>query len=205
MTNHSSSPSAAAEALIAQLRKKLRNLATEFANGDINREQFQTLYERYQSQINLAALAADELAARPVGNTDETIAIRRNLEGKALAMAVYHYRSQRFIEQVGNFEVPYAAIRDILHDIAERAAVDEPLEPQTHPYGERYLLFVAGKYTVSIMVFSHEPVVRQIATVQNMHADFEVANAAVLQRAQVTGDLAVPFFALVMRSLRKRM
>lgn len=205
MTNPSNSPTAAAEALIAQLRKKLRDLATEFANGEINREQFHTLYERYQSQINLAALAADELAARPMGSTDETIAIRRNLAGKALGLAVYHYRSGRFIETLGNFDIPNADLRPILQDLAERAAAGEPLEPQTHPYGEHYLLFVAGKYTVSIMLFSHEPVVRQIATVQNMHADFEVANAAVLGRPRVVGELAVPFFSLVMRSLGRRM
>ncbi|MFQ3534423.1 MAG: hypothetical protein SNJ58_00965 [Aggregatilineales bacterium] len=204
MTNRPTSPTAAAEAMIAQLRKKLRDLANEFANGDINREQFHTLYERYQSQINLAALAADEYAARPAGSADETIAIRRNLSGKALAMAVYHYRSGRFIETLGAFAVPYADVRSTLKELAERAAEGEILEPQTYPYKEHYLLFVAGRYTASIMVFSHEPVVRQITTVQNMHTDFEVANAAVLERPHVVGELAVPFFSLVMRSLGKR-
>jgi hypothetical protein len=204
MSDRPTSPIAAAEAMIAQLRKKMRDLANEFANGEINREQFHTLYERYQSQINLAALAADEYAARPTATSDETIAIRRNLSGKALAMTVYHYRSAQFIETLGGYDVPFADVRDILRTIAERAAEGEPLEPQTHPYKGHYLLFVPGKYTLSMMVFSHEPVVRQIATVQNMHADFEVANAAVLQRPQVTGELAVPFFSLVMRSLGKR-
>lgn len=203
MTNHPPNPTAAAEALIAQLRKKLRDLANEFANGDINREQFHTLYERYQSQINLAALAADEYAARPSSSPDETIAIRRNLVGKALAMAVYHYRSERFIETLGGFDVPHAQLRPTLKQLAEYAAEGELPEPQTHPYKEHYLLFVAGRYTASIMLFSHEPVVRQITTVQNMHADFEVANAAVLNRPRVVGELAVPFFSLVMRSLGK--
>ncbi|MDW8298826.1 MAG: hypothetical protein RML95_05770 [Anaerolineae bacterium] len=205
MTDRATNPTAAAEALIAQLRKKLRDLATEFANGEINREQFHTLYERYQSQINLAALAADEFAARSSVTTDETIAIRRNLAGKALAMAVYHYSSQRFIETLGNFDVPYADIRDTLTEIAGRAAEGELLEPQTYPYKDHYLLFVAGKYTASVMVFSHEPVVRQTTTVQSMHADFEVANAAILKYPHVIGELAVPFHALIMRSLGKRM
>ncbi|MCE7946017.1 MAG: hypothetical protein DYG88_01160 [Chloroflexi bacterium CFX4] len=204
MSDAPTSQTAVAEAMIATLRKKLRDLANEFANGDINREQFHTLYERYQSQINLAALVADEAAARPAATADETIAIRRNLSGKALAMAVYHYRSERFIETLGGFDVPYASVRDILNALRELAAQNDVVEPQTHPYKEHYLLFVSGKYTVSMMVFSHEPVVRQITTVQNMHADFEVANAAVLRHPRVIGELAVPFFSLVMRSLGKR-
>src|SRR5688500_18935830 len=77
---------------IAQTRNKMKQLVDDFAEGKLNREQFQVLYERYQSQINgvkLILAENDPTSWAEALDGDETITLRKRLLAKATSMAIY--------------------------------------------------------------------------------------------------------------------
>lgn len=196
--------------LIEQLQNKMHKLAAEFASGEINREQFHSIYEHYQTQINLASRMLDDAdqltrnAVMPGLQAGHTIMLRKQLTGMAKSMAVYYYATAQFLELLGDFDVPLKAIARRLGELAYRAENGEQCEPELVPSGSDYLLFVPGKYTATIMVFSHEPIVRQVGTVRHMHNDFETANEAALRSGRADASrLVYPFLAFVRRNLQK--
>lgn len=193
------------EQLITQLQQKMRALAADFARGEINRDQFHTLYERYQAQMNLATMV-EEASAMPsnAGMQEGTIAIKNRLMGKAVKMAIYHHHARRIVENIGNFDVPLSVLEPIMDGILALQSAGEALAPQTHEYGSMWLLVAPGRYSSALMVFSNEPVVRQVSSVQAMHADFEVANEAILRANTPNGELALPFFSIIVKTLTTR-
>ncbi len=190
MTDVSSSPRqiavqqiAEGQMLIEQVQSKMRKLADEFAAGEINREQFYKIYEHYQTQINLATAMIAEADVLSLGTFSpaETIAIRKQLTGKAKAAAVYYHETSQFLETIGDFELPVAMLTTTLTGIADEVERRGTAEPVSIPVGRDWVLFVPGQYSTAIMVFSNEPVMRQVAIVQNMHHNFETANQAALR------------------------
>ena len=202
-------PGIDAQALITQLEGKMRRLADEFALGEINREQFQSVYEHYLGQMNLAnALLADaENAAFTTVQSGETVVIKHQMMAKAKGMAVYYHPSAQtlqVLETLGDFEIPFAEIEPVLRSRAADAILKTPPEPQVRELGREYVLYITGRYSTAVMLFSHEPVIRQIATVQTMHRDFETANESRLRADSADArQLVYPFAAIVRRSIRR--
>lgn len=212
---------AKASALIAQLRVKMRKLADEFARGDINREQFHKIYEHYQSQLNLAASTLAQMGDQKVENiqSGETIMLRKQLTAIARAAVVYHHASGEMIETIGELGFPVDTLLPTLTAIAEQVKGGEghptkfaprgdtgaPLpESQIVTVGKDWALFVPGEFSTAVMIFSNEPVIRQIEIVENMHRDFEIANDAALRSGQTqAAKLVYPFLAFVRRSVKR--
>jgi hypothetical protein len=62
---------------------------------------------------------------------------------------------------------------------------------------DRWVVFVPGKYTVSVAVFSLEPAVAQIELIEDMQRDFERANAQALQQNRFNpAEMVFPHRAL---------
>lgn len=195
----------AAQDLSKVLRAKLRKIAEEFANGEINTEQFHTLYERYQAQLNLLSIASDQAQLKAMSGQEETVHIRSRLMGKAQSLAVYHHATGRLIEKIGEFTTPLPDLMPIINLLLGTLRAGKPVEPRVQPIEGGYALFVAGKFSTTIMVFDHEPNVRQVGAIQAMHDDFEVANAAALGRERPEDmKLASPFISFVMKTLQKK-
>lgn len=192
--------------LIEQVQGKMRKLADEFAAGEINGEQFYKIYEHYQVQINLASAMIAEADVLSLGNftSSETIAIRKKLTGKAKAAAVYYHETSQFLETIGDFELPVAMLTTALSAIVDQVQSRGTAEPVTQQVGRDWVLFVPGRFSTAIMVFSNEPVMRQVAIVQNMHRNFETANEAALRSGQTNAaKLVYPFMTFVRRSVAK--
>lgn len=188
-----------------QLQAKLRRLADEFAAGEINREQFYSIYEHYQAQLNLASAMLDEVevGGMPTASNVETIMLRKKLTAVAQSAAVYLNQGAQLIETLGAFQVPEAVVKTTIRGIVEHMLKNGLApEPITQQHGNEWVLYMPGRYSTVIMTFTHEPVIRQVAIVQNMHHDFETANEAAL----VSGDtkaakLVFPFVAFVKKSI----
>lgn len=155
--------------------------------------------------MNLATMV-EEASAMPsnAGMQEGTIAIKNRLMGKAVKMAIYHHHARRIVENIGNFDVPLSVLEPIMDGILALQSAGEALAPQTHEYGSMWLLVAPGRYSSALMVFSNEPVVRQVSSVQAMHADFEVANEAILRANTPNGELALPFFSIIVKTLTTR-
>jgi len=207
MTTSSNPQAAQAQALITQIQAKQRKLADEFAAGEINREQFYKIYEHYQHQLNLASamLAEADLPQMQTMSAGETIAIRKKLTPMATAAAVYLHESGEILERIGDFNISLETLKSTLSGIIQQVKDTLEAEAQTMAVGADWVLFMPGRYSTAIMVFSHEPVMRQIAIVENMHRDFETANYAALASGQThAAKLVFPFMTFVRRSVARK-
>ncbi len=197
---------AKAEAFKAEVEEKIQTLIAEFSDGKISREQFNLLYDRYNGQLTIAneALADnDNTVLKEAQNLVPTIFVREATAGKALGMAIYHHRSGRIIEALGDFDVPVAQLTPELNSILSQVEQQEFVEPKTVKMERsKWLLFEARQYTTVITIFQNEPSVIQIREMQRLHNDFERANQRFLTTDTVDVDaLAYPFLVFVQKKL----
>jgi hypothetical protein len=193
------------QALIDQIRTKMNKIVDEFAQGEISREQFNQIYEHYQAQIVMAMQVSDtNLTDGALGSPKETIALRNALTGKAKAMTVYYHATGLLLETLGDFDVSVARIAPELNKLSASIQEGQKVPPRSDKQGDQWLLYVPGRFSTAVMLFSNEPSARQINIVENLHRDFEVANEVALRSGQADGTtLVYPFQLFVRRSMRK--
>jgi hypothetical protein len=206
---------------IEQTRTKMKQLVDDFASGKLNREQFHTLYDRYQSQINGVKLLIAENDPTMWINAldgDETLNIRKRLLAKALGMVIYLNKQGILLDKLGKFNVDGTEIARVMQMFREQNEKDgSPTEaempnlptqmryPQmvveTQSYG--WLFLTKGQFTTIITKFSREPTQDQRDTMIRLVRDFEIANATHLQKPDVTtDDIAMPFKVFVQRAAK---
>lgn len=186
----------------AQTQSKIATLLNDYAEGKISREQFDAIYEHYSGQLDLADTALESSDSGMVeGVEGRTVGIRHSRMGKAVGVLIYHRRSKAFFEALGSFDVPrerfIERFRSTVSTAPGRTGVfyrREELE------AGRWLLYTADKQTLVVTLFQNEPSPAQIAEMQRLHQDFEMANKNLLNAEQVETDkLAMPFRVFVQR------
>lgn len=187
------------------VQQKIKDLLQEFVSGQISREQFHLIYERYHSQLEIAnrvLLGAPEEVLESLHTGRTTLTIREVTRGRALGAAVYHHRSGTMIETLGSFDVPPAHIVRTMNRVIsqpDRAPVrTEKIDPTL------WLLYVHGRHTTVILLFRNEPAPQQIRQAEQIHRDFEEANAGRLPgTAAIKADeLAYPVLAMIGKTLK---
>jgi hypothetical protein len=204
----SSSSTAAFLAAMDELNGKLRHLVDDFASGQINRLQFHSLYERYQRQLihfqSLLAHADEAPLSEPASDEgiESTFHIKRRLTAKVLGVSVYNNSTGLPLETIGEFVIDPALLIPMLSSY--RAATREIFKAgmrSTAMENGQWLGFVPGNYTTLIALYSFEPSTMQMNMIEQMHRDFETANAAALERGQVDpSTLAFPFLTFVQQA-----
>jgi hypothetical protein len=192
------------QALIEQVQAKTHSLVDEFARGEISREQFQKIYEHYQRQVTMAATMVAEADGSMLSELTpgETIAIRKHLTAKAKAMAIYYHATGTMLESVGDLNIPNSALTPTLRNFRALMQRGVEVEPRSQLMEGQWVLFVPGKYSTAVMMFSNEPAAQQMGIIQNMHNDFEAANDAALKSGQADGrKLAYTFLSIVKRNV----
>jgi hypothetical protein len=182
----------------------MHNLVDEFAKGEISREQFQKIYEHYQRQVTMAAQMVAEADGSLLSELTpgETIAIRKHLTAKARAMAIYYHATGTMLESIGEFNIPASALTPTLRNFRALMQRGVEVEPRAQLMDSQWVLFVPGKYSTAVMLFSNEPAARQIEIINDMHRDFELANDLALKSGQADGSkLAYTFLSIVKRSV----
>lgn len=197
---------AKAESFKVEVEGKIQDLIAEFSEGKISREQFNLLYDRYNSQLSIAneALSGSGMSdLKEVQNSVPTIFVREATAGKAMGMAIYHHRSGQIIEALGNFDVPVAQLTPVLNTIVGKIDAEEFVEPKTINIERgKWILFESRKYTTVITLFKNEPSAIQIREMQRLHHDFEIANNRFLNDDEVDAKtLAFPFLVIVQKTL----
>ena len=192
-------------AFVNELNLKMRRLVDDFAAGLINRTQFQSLYDRYQSQLNrIMQLTADPSAmeALAANRGDETVMLKRRLTARAIGLSVYNNRTGMPIETLGEFAIDPALLVPMLSSY--RAATREIFKAgmrSTMMENGQWLWFVPGNNTTLITLFSDEPSKLQLNTIERMHRDFEMANRQNLEKESIeAASLAFPFLNFVTKA-----
>jgi hypothetical protein len=192
-----------AQEAIGLLRQKMEVISTEFAEGRINRSQFNAVYGRYSEQRaiieRIIERNPDSRAWKQViGTTGHTNFLRQHFEAQPLYFIVYRHRIPEPLMVGGKTTPEMTQIAPILKGLWAM-----PNRPKTglarKLIGEQqWLIMAMGEHALTMVVFLLEPSVAQAAMIRDMHADFERANNAALSRQVMHADRMVfPQRALV--------
>lgn len=198
----------AAESFKAEIQKKIHFLITEFAEGKISREQFNMIYMRYSSRLEIAdhaMFSGNPDAIQIVQGGPPTIAVKEAFMGKAIGLGIYHNKSGTMVDTLGSFEVPVALISPVLNDFSAMMEANKLIDRRIRKLGlEEWVLFAAGKYTTIVTLFHNEPSQVQIRELERLHHDFEEANQSFLKKESVDKNkLAYPFLSFVQQKLKR--
>ncbi len=182
-----------AQAYLQRLQAKVNQLAEDFAEGVINRAQFQKLYAHYQRERRavegLLATGTSDADLRAAIGEGDSIAIRKQLMAQPQGYAIYENASGKSVATLGNFELDSALVVPLLASF--RAAAQEIFGGglrSTEIEGGRWLCFVPGELTTLLTVFTNEPVQRQLADLEDLHRLFEKANRHKLTRPPIDAE-----------------
>jgi len=183
----------------------------EFAEGQISREQFHVIYDRYSSQLALADMAAQSMAPGTILDTvnggESTIAVKEQHMGKAIGMSIYRRVGSTLLETLGSFEVAQEQVRRIVSDFKGWGSDYETRQIGPHQWllirTHQWLLIRTGRASTVVTLFHNEPSQMQVNVIARLHGDFERANAAFFKGDSVdAGKLAYPFLTFIQQTIR---
>lgn len=188
---------------VALLRQKMELVASEFAEGKINRAQFNAMYGRYSEQRAIIERIVERNPQsrawkQVIGTPGHTSFLRHHFEAEPLYFMVYRHLVAEPLLVGGSTRPDMRRISPII-----KALWAVPERPRSglarRSLGDqRWLILAMGKNALTVVVFRMEPAVAQAALVRDMHADFETANQAALARSVTHADrLVFPQRALV--------
>lgn len=199
--------SAKAQAFRMQVIEKIQSLLNEFAEGKLNQEQFNVLYERYSGQLELAqrALESGDIGAMQTPGDKGTIAIKKEYMGKAIGLCIYQNRTGAQIETLGDFDVSAFVISPVLSEFSLMMEQEKSIPPRTEKMQDkRWLLFTGLRYTTVVTIFHNQPSLQQVREIERLHHDFEVANSTLLAKGRLDStQLAYPFVVFVQKKLKR--
>lgn len=201
----SAGPHEEVQQYIQTVEGKIQHTVDEFAAGEINRETFHQLYDRYHNQIETARDALESEHWNlfyGLRNDVNSTVLRDFYKGRAVGIIVYHHRSGSFFETMGDFTLPADAMQQIeqrLDSYTERILAGQFIDWETVHLSERdWLLFEPAQQTTVVARFENEPSAKQSDQIDRLHRDFEKANAHLLAQPRVNAyQLAYPFISFV--------
>lgn len=169
----------------------MTQVAEEFAAGKLNRAQFHAIYNRYSERRRiieqLISRDPGSQAWQQVARPGHTSFLREHFAARVLYFALYPLGRNAPIVQQGEPSPPPEALLPILRVLPDVLAEKGRLAPARRQLQDGHWLVVApGQHTVSIFLFSLEPSAQQLAQIDDLHQDFERANAFALSRRDYT-------------------
>ena len=183
---------------LERIDKKINKLAEEFAQGTVNREQFQRLFEHYQRERTAIQNWKDSAEARgdwqDISSEGKSIVIRSKHTAKVLGYAIYANESGMPLTTIGDFDIDPDLAVPMLSSY--RSATKEIFGGEmrsTEIEGGKWLCFVPGSTTTMLALFTREPAARQLKIMEDLHRLFEKANRRHLAEAPIDPEaLAFP-------------
>ncbi len=190
-------------AALNTLRGKMELVSDEFAQGKINRAQFNAVYKRYSEQRTIIERLIErnpesEAWKQVIGVKGQTGFLRNHFEAQPLYFVVYRHNHFEPIMVGGKQKPDEEQIKPVLTLVWSM-----PTRPKNglgrKPIGDmQWLILACGDHTASAVMFSLEPSIAQARLVRDLHADFERANQAALARGWIVPERMVfPQRALV--------
>lgn len=181
------------QAYLERVQGKINNLAEEFANGAINRLQFQELYEHYRREqqtikryLEMSPGSEEWKSATSEG---KSVVIRQQNVAKVLGYSVYDNESGMPLNTIGEFEIEAELAVPMLSSY--RSATKEIFGAEmnkTAIEGGRWVSYVPGEFTTLMALFSTDPAPQQLESMQELHDLFERANRNLLSNQPVNPD-----------------
>ncbi|MBP7688262.1 MAG: hypothetical protein KA765_10155 [Thermoflexales bacterium] len=178
----------------AELQHKMTALAEDFSLGKINRRQFDAVYTHYREQRQIVDALINSLnfdAWRKAISAGHTGLLLSHNAAQLLGYALYDRATRQPLAVSPHFKVNPAFIAPII--AAQQATRDVTTRISTSEIDNgRWLCFVPGQACTLVALFTVEPARAQLQLLQDLHHDFELANAKRL--AQGRGSEAAEQF-----------
>ncbi|MFQ5942984.1 MAG: hypothetical protein ACE5JF_05475 [Anaerolineales bacterium] len=178
------------EEYLERVQGKINKLAEEFAAGEINRAQFQELYDHYRREqqtvkryIEMSPESEEWKSATTEG---KSVVIRQANVAKVLGYAVYDNVSGMPLNTIGEFQIEAELAIPMLSSY--RAATKEIFGAgmqSTQIEGGQWLAYMPGEFTTLMTLFSTDPASDQLESLEELHLLFERANRTLLSNPPV--------------------
>jgi hypothetical protein len=186
----------APDSAMNSLRRKMEVVADEFAQGKINRAQFNAMYKRYSEQRTIIERLLErnpnsQAWKQVIGVQGQTGFLRNHFEAQALYYCVYRHMEYEPILTGGKNKPNETLIKPVLTMLwtipnRPKSGLGRKLVNET-----QWLILASGEHSATAVVFSQEPSTAQARLVRDLHADFERANQAALARGWIVPDRMV--------------
>lgn len=181
------------EEYLDRVQTKINRLAEEFAAGEINRAQFQELYDHYrreqQTVKRYVEMSPDSEEWKAATTEGKSVVIRHQNVAKVVGYAVYDNVSGMPLSTIGSWEVePELAIPMLS---SYRAATKEIFGAgmrSTEIEGGQWLGYMPGEFTTLMALFSTDPASQQLEALEELHQLFERANRTLLGSPPIDPD-----------------
>lgn len=188
------------------LRQKMESSASEFAQGKLNRAQFNAVYSRYSEQRSiierLMKRDPDSDAWKAVAAPGHTRFLIDHFEAHTLYYIVFLHNRPKPLMWGGKTPPEGTIIIQILKTLWSMPNRPKTGAARKDVKNGRWLLIVIGEHAVTIVHYSLEPAALQMNRVRDMHADFERANKMLLERGMTSPErLVFPQRALIEENL----
>lgn len=185
-----------AEEALIHLREKMAQVAAEFAQGKLNRAQFDAIYARYSEQRviteRLLSRNPESQAWQSVMQPGHTSFLKMQFEAHLISYAIYDQVGFSQITITGSVQLDQAQIEAVLRRLKVVIAQRGNPGPATKKIDDgRCVLFVPGELTTAVAIFSLEPSAVQITRTQDVHHDFERANLHLLRQQDYQAERMV--------------
>ena len=181
------------EEYLERVQGKINKLAEEFATGEINRAQFQELYEHYRREQRTVKryveMSPDSEEWKAATTEGKSVVIRQKNVAKVLGYAVYDNVSGMPLNTIGEFQVEAELAVPMLSSY--RAATKEIFGAgmqSTQIEGGRWLAYMPGEFSTLMTLFSTDPATDQLESLEELHQLFERANRTLLSGSPIDPD-----------------
>jgi len=192
-TDSDPSPLENPQEYLERVQGKINKLAEEFATGEINRTQFQELYDHYrreqQTVKRYVEMSPDSEEWKAATTEGKSIVIRQKNVAKVLGYSVYDNDSGMPLNTIGEFQIEAELAVPMLSSY--RAATKEIFGAgmqSTQIEGGRWLAYMPGEFTTLMTLFSTDPATDQLESLEELHLLFERANRTLLGNPPVDPD-----------------
>ncbi|HEX3050977.1 MAG TPA: hypothetical protein VHP83_10010 [Aggregatilineaceae bacterium] len=185
-----------AEEALIQLREKMAQIAAEFAQGKLNRAQFDAIYARYSEQRliteRLLARNPESQAWQSVIRAGHTNFLKLHYESHVISYTIYDQDNFALIHHTGEIQLEHTQLLAVLQRLKSILRERGNPGPANKNLSDgRCVLFVPGKISVAVVIFSVEPSAAQVLRVQDIHHDFERANQHALSQHDYNAERMV--------------
>lgn len=190
------SPNDPNHALI-DLRRKTEALVDEYAQGVINRVQFNALYQRYSEQRAIIEKLIErnpgsDAWRQVVSNRGQTGFLRARLKAEPVTFGVFAAGQPNALltsgERTLESRLPAPAILRAVWAMPNRPAIGLGRKALQD---DEWLVMAVGTTAATLVIFSLEPSKAQAQLVRDLHVDFERANQMALARGWLAADRLV--------------
>jgi hypothetical protein len=203
--------SALVEGLEAQARadlrlveSKIKKLVNDFAQGLITRRQFDELYAHYQRRREFTKAALESptglfMQEEEMEALASTSSIRLRYAARPLGGAVYLRGSESPLHTEGDFPLNSERVNALISSFHAASAELFRTGIRSEIEDGHWLCLVPGRFSMLAVVFSQEPPLVQLALLEDLHRDFEQANASALMSSAADAARLVYPYATVLK------